>query len=102
MSPDTCLHVFASSSATAGTCTGRAAAMGAAAKSMPARAQASIEAPIARRMLADGRARKEISTSRGFQAIVFPLYEPAVVATAWLLVQRLPKKADKEPRGPIS
>jgi len=74
---------------------GRAAAEGAAAESMPARAQASIEAPIARRALAHGRARQEVPASRGFWSIAFPLHEPAVVATAPLLVQRMPRKAEK-------
>src|SRR5215471_19415050 len=97
MSPDACLHVSASSPATAATCTGRAAAEGAAAESMLARAKASIEAPITRRALAHGRARQEVSTSRGFRAIAFPLYEPAVVATARLLVQWMQRKRNKGP-----
>ena len=49
----------------------------AAAEITPARAQASREAPIARRAVAHGRARQEIPMSRGFRAIAFPLHEPA-------------------------
>jgi hypothetical protein len=62
---------------------------------MLARTKASIEAPIARRTLAHVHARQEIPTSRGFWAIAFPLHEPAVVATAPLLVQRMSRKAEK-------